>query len=423
MRFLHAADIHLDSPLRGLSRYEGAPEETLRGATRRALVNLVDRALKLKVDFLLLAGDLYDGDWPDYNTGLFFTAQMARLNQADIPVVAICGNHDAQSKITRGLKLPSNVTILSVEEPETVLFEGCQTAIHGQGFKTQAVWDDLTQNYPTARAGYFNIGLLHTGLEGRPGHASYAPCTLDGLKSLGYDYWALGHIHQREILSEEPHIVYCGNIQGRHARETGPKGATLVTVSDGQVDSLEHIPLDVVRWERLEVDISHSESADEVLQLVGERLQEALQSLDDHILAVRIITVGRGPAHAEFVGRRDHWVNEIRNLGIQIGQESIWVEKVKFKSTTAADLEDLASQHDAFSSLLEGLEQLAGDEDKLKTLGEELFGELERKLPLAWRDGEAGGLSPTSLESLKEALGDVGHILAVKLSEKAGQSA
>ena len=142
MRFIHAADIHLDSPLRGLSRYEGAPEETLRGATRRAFVNLVDKAIRLKVDLLLLAGDLYDGDWPDYNTGLFFTTQMTRLNQAGIPVVAICGNHDAQSKITRGLKLPSNVTMLSVDEPETVHFEEHQVAIHGQGFKD---WAPITE--------------------------------------------------------------------------------------------------------------------------------------------------------------------------------------------------------------------------------------------------------------------------------------
>lgn len=422
MRFIHAADIHLDSPLRGLSRYEGAPEETLRGATRRAFVNLVDKAIRLKVDLLLLAGDLYDGDWPDYNTGLFFTTQMTRLNQAGIPVVAICGNHDAQSKITRGLKLPSNVTMLSVDEPETVHFEEHQVAIHGQGFKTPVMWEDLTENYPQAQPGFFNIGLLHTGLEGRPGHATYAPCTLDGLKSLGYDYWALGHIHQREILCEEPYVVYPGNLQGRHARETGSKGATLVTLVDGQLESLEHLTLDVVRWERLEVDISQAQSADEVLQSLGERLQEETASLDDRVLAARIITVGSGPAHAEFVGRREYWINEIRNLAVQVGHESIWVEKVKFKSSTAADLEELASQHDAFSSLLDGLELLSGDEERLKAIGEDLFSELERKLPLAWKDPEAGGIAPTSIESLREALGDVGHILAVQLSQNAEQS-
>ena len=140
------------------------------------------------------------------------------------------------------------------------------------------------------------------------------------------------------------------------------------------------------------------------------------------MLAARIITVGSGPAHAEFVGRREYWINEIRNLAVQVGHESIWVEKVKFKSSTAADLEELASQHDAFSSLLDGLELLSGDEERLKAIGEDLFSELERKLPLAWKDPEAGGIAPTSIESLREALGDVGHILAVQLSQNAEQS-
>ncbi len=123
LRFLHAADIHLDSPLRGLERYEGAPVEEIRGATRRAFENLVDLAVSEKVAFLLLAGDLYDGDWKDYNTGLFFAAQMRRLDEAGIPVFLIAGNHDAASQITRSLRPPSNVTVLSTKKPETRLIE------------------------------------------------------------------------------------------------------------------------------------------------------------------------------------------------------------------------------------------------------------------------------------------------------------
>src|SRR4051812_29910913 len=113
MKFVHAADLHLDSPLRGLDRYEGAPVEQLRGATRRALENLVALCLSEKADFLLLAGDLYDGGWKDYRTGLFFAAQMSRLRAADIPVFFVRGNHDAESNITRSLRLPENVRELS----------------------------------------------------------------------------------------------------------------------------------------------------------------------------------------------------------------------------------------------------------------------------------------------------------------------
>lgn len=416
MRFLHAADIHLDSPLRGLSRYEGAPVEALRGATREAFTKLVDEAIKTEVAFLLIAGDLYDGDWPDYNTGLFFSKQMARLNQSDIPVVMICGNHDAESKITRGLRLPPNVKMLSADKPETHFFEDLQVAVHGQGFKTPAVWEDLTQNYPPRCPGYFNIGMLHTGLEGRQGHASYAPCTLDGLKSLGYDYWALGHIHQREVLCEDPYILFCGNLQGRHAKETGPKGATLVTLTDGVVSALEPISLDVVRWFRLEVDISHSRTAEEVVQNIARLLTEQLADFQGQVLAARIVTTGSSSAHAQLTGEREYWINEIRNLAFQFSQVSVWIEKVKFESTTAADLKEMASQHDAFASLLDGLEKLSSDDRQLELLGEELFAELERKLPHQWRDPETGGLSPTSTAAMREALEDVAHILAGQLS-------
>ena len=138
-RFLHAADIHLDSPQRGLDRYEGAPVVECRGATRRALENLVDLALAERVAFTVIVGDLYDGDWPDYNTGLFFGKQMVRLRDGGIPVFMIRGNHDAANKMTKDLKLVDNVHVLSSQQAETLVLEDLGVAIHGQSFPTQAV--------------------------------------------------------------------------------------------------------------------------------------------------------------------------------------------------------------------------------------------------------------------------------------------
>ncbi|HEX6862914.1 MAG TPA: DNA repair exonuclease, partial [Thermoanaerobaculia bacterium] len=189
-KFLHAADVHLDSPLKGLERYEGAPADEIRGATRRAFDNLVDLAIEEEAAFLLLAGDLYDGDWKDYNTGLFFVSRMRRLEEAGIPVFLISGNHDAASQITRVLRPPGNVKVLATKRPETILLDGLEVAIHGQGFASQSVSEDLAAAYPDAVPQLFNVGLLHTSLDGRPGHASYAPCTLPGLRSKGYQYWA-----------------------------------------------------------------------------------------------------------------------------------------------------------------------------------------------------------------------------------------
>src|SRR5262245_9229760 len=197
-KFIHAADIHLDSPLRGLEHYDGAPVARIRGASRQALVNLVDLAIAEQVAFVLFVGDLYDGEWRDYNTGLFFAAQMTKLREVNIRVGLIAGNHDAASQVTHYLRLPDNVTMFSVHHPQTVHLETCDVALHGQGFEKRAVTVDLSTSYPQPDPYLFNIGLLHTSLNGREGHESYAPCSIEGLRSKGYDYWALGHVHKRE---------------------------------------------------------------------------------------------------------------------------------------------------------------------------------------------------------------------------------
>lgn len=253
-RFLHAADIHLDSPLRGLHRYEGAPQDEIRQASRRALANLVQLALDESVAFVLIAGDLYDGDWKDHRTGLYFVSQMVRLREAGIPVFVIAGNHDAMNRMTRSLPLPENVRMLDHKKAETVKLEKLGVAVHGQSFAAQAVLEDLSAGYPPAVGGMFNIGVLHTCATGRDGHDNYAPCTVEGLISKRYDYWALGHVHARETLHREPDIVFPGNIQGRHIRESGAKGCMLVEVNARQKLEATMRPLDVFRWQKCWVD-------------------------------------------------------------------------------------------------------------------------------------------------------------------------
>jgi len=202
MLFLHAADIHLDSPLRGLPDYDGAPIERVRNATRDAFTNMVDLAIDRAVDFVVIAGDLYDGDWRDYSMGLYFVREMARLGKAEIPVFVLHGNHDAESRITKQLTLPETVKVFSAKKPETFKLENLGAALHGRSFQTQHVHDNLAAEYPEPIAGLFNIGVLHTALTGRVGHEPYAPCSLDDLTSRGYDYWALGHVQNRELLCE-----------------------------------------------------------------------------------------------------------------------------------------------------------------------------------------------------------------------------
>ena len=337
-RFIHAADIHLDSPLRGLDQYEGAPVEALREATREALGNLVDLAIDREVDFVLIAGDLYDGAWKDYNTGLFFARQMARLAGHDIRVYLIQGNHDAENKMTRRLEWPGNVTSFSTKAPESHAVSGLEVVIHGQGFATQAVTDDLAANYPPAEPGAFNIGMLHTSVDGREGHDSYAPTTLARLREHGYDYWALGHIHQRECLHDaEPAIHFPGNIQGRHIRETGAKGCLVVEVDNARAVTVEFVPLDVVRWAEVEVDCSDADTLEDCLDAVGAALESAQSSADGRLLAARVVPTGASPAYGLLAAHPEQLRQDVRARALECGGEGIWLEKVKNRTEPPAE--------------------------------------------------------------------------------------
>ena len=227
MKFIHAADIHLDSPLVGLSAYPDAPAERLRTATREAFERLVARAIEEQVDFMVIAGDLYDGDWKDYHTGLFFVRQMGRLRQAGITVYLLYGNHDAESEVTRSLQLPDNVQVFPARRAETFRIAALQVALHGQSFKHAATTDNLVPGYPAPVPGWLNIGVLHTALEGNAEHARYAPCSVAELQVKGYQYWALGHVHEHWVQRGDVTMAYPGNLQGRHIREQGARGALL----------------------------------------------------------------------------------------------------------------------------------------------------------------------------------------------------
>lgn len=415
--FVHAADLHLDSPLKGLSRYEGAPVKELREATRSALRNLVELAIEEEVSFVVISGDLYDGDWTDFNTGLFLVQRFKELEEAGIPVFAIKGNHDAESRITRSLRLPSNVTMFGHRKPETVSLEKLRVSLHGQSFAKVKIEENLALNYPDRVEGHFNIGLLHTSADGREGHATYAPCSVNDLTSKGYDYWALGHVHNREILHQEPWVVFPGNIQGRHVREVGDKGASLVRVVDGRVHEVQHRSLDVIRWAHLEVDVTGCEEASDVLNRVDEQLQELTQRSGDRLLAVRLELSGACRAHHDLHHDFETWLNEMRSLA----GERVWFEKVKFHTTPLLSPAELAERDDTFALLLNGIEKLESDSEALEELGKNLFGSLEQKLPAELRMKE-DGMQPTDPAYLRELLPRVRQLLSVRLSEKKGSA-
>lgn len=408
---VHAADLHVDSPMRGLSRYEGAPVDVMRGATREALRNLVDLCLEEEAALLLLAGDVFDGDWRDYNTGVFFASELSRLRQADVSVVMLRGNHDAASVIQKHLPLPENTQELSSRGPETLRFEELGVAVHGQSYPQPAVVKDLAADYPDPSAGWLDIGLLHTSLDGRPGHAPYAPCRLETLVEKGYDYWALGHVHQREVVHEAPWVVFPGNLQGRHVREPGAKGATLIRVEDGAITEVEHRALDVARWVHLEVDIDAASSGYDVLHLVRTAATVARDEAEGRPLAARITLRGRSRAHGAWVDDAEGWEARLRTELNDVGE--VWLERIRLRSHAPLNREAMQQSDDAMGQVARAFRGLGADEDALAALVTELE-PLARKAPRELRSRE-GWLRLDDPEMVRELLPDVEALLLERL--------
>ena len=415
LRFIHAADPHLDSPLQGLEAHEGAPVASLRGATRRAFEKLVQLAIDEQVAFLAIAGDVYDGDWKDYNTGLFFRGQMVRLNEKQIPVYLIAGNHDAASVISKKLSLPENVQVFSTRTAESKEVPGHPVVIHGRGFPHRAVPENLVLDYPPAVSGKFNLGLLHTSLTGREGHDTYAPCAVADLQNKGYGYWALGHIHQPEVISQDPWIVFAGNCQGRHIKETGPRGCRLVTVNDSlEVEAAEWRSLDVVRWQELKVDLAGSDHESEALARVSAAMEQAVAEAEGRLVAARIILSGSTILHGSLHREGHRWRAEMLARAQDQGAEAVWLEQVKIRTTPVYNVALLA-QRDALTKIVvEGLDRAPEDRQPLpediRDMLEVLPAEIRAELEAEW-----------SGEQRAEVLKDVRAIILEALGTKGGQ--
>jgi DNA repair exonuclease SbcCD nuclease subunit len=403
--FVHAADIHLDSPLRGLFPYEGAPSvEEIRGATRQALDNLVNFIISEQVPLLLIAGDLYDGDWQDFNTGLYFTGQMRRLAEAGVRVAVVRGNHDAANAMTKSLPLPDNVKLFKSRKPETWLLEDLGIAVHGQSYATPEVTDDLAASYPDPVDGMLNIGLLHCLISGARGHLPYAPCTLDELASKGYDYWALGHVHNFSVLRETPRIVYAGCSQGRHIRETGRKGCVWVEADAGALTT-EFVPLDVVRWLRVVADVSEAESMAEAASLFGNALGEAMANQGGRPCCLRAVLKGRCAVHGRLCSDPMALTANIRAVAADVSGNKAWIEKVEVQTGPAADLDQLAQSDTPQGELLRYLAELAAHTQDIDLD----LTELKAKLA-----GSGVGIPPGDM---KQMLKDAGDLLLTALAD------
>ena len=380
VKFLHAADIHLDSPMQGLRDRSDLPDGLLRNCTRRAFSAMVDLARAEDVAFVVIAGDLYDGDWRDFSCGLFFAEEMRRL---DRPCILLRGNHDARSVITSKLTLPQNVREFAADRAETFALADLNVSLHGRSFQNRAVPENFVPAYPDPVPGHLNVGVLHTSADGASEHDTYAPCSVAELELKGYGYWALGHIHARRELSPRVPVVFPGNLQGRHVGETGAKGCSLVTVEDRRVVAAEHRSVDVLRWAALRIEVSRSgHLSDAIVEAAAALVAEA----EGRPVLARVTLTGVTDQHDWLVNDRDAVAAEIRNAAGEAGGQ-VWIESVRVKTRpahAAADSADVAAPlQAAFMAEL--------DDDAVATALLADFAALRQKLPQQARDLDLPG--------------------------------
>lgn len=325
-RFVHAADLHLGGR-RWLVRDPSFPDlrRRVRHADALALRELVDLCLTEQASLLVLAGDVFDGWCRDHTVVLRFAEELCRLHRAGCVTALLLGNHDARSRHLCHALLPQSARVLGRARPETWQPPGLAVAVHGWSAPEVAPGTDVALSYPEALPGVFNLGVLHTSAEGRRGHADYAPCSRISLRRRGYDYWALGHVHAREVVCRDPWIVFPGNLQARGFREPGAKGATLVDVEQGRVRAVEHRALDAVRFEERRVDTAGVSDFETLLALSRRALAEdaadrprlvrlVLAGPAGAAVALRVPEPTRRRAFARLVRERSSprfWVDEI----------------------------------------------------------------------------------------------------------------
>ncbi len=380
--FIHAADLHIDSPLAALGRKNAEAAAFFAQAGRRAVQDLVDEAISSQAAFLIIAGDVFDGDWPDITTGTFFMRQLVKLEGANIPVFMLRGNHDAASRMSRSLPWPANVREFSTRTANSFEIETLRAVLHGRGFPERAVEDGFVAKYPQRRDGWLNIGVLHTSLDGRPGHDPYAPCSISELKNFGYDYWALGHVHQAEIVARDPWIVFPGNLQGRSIRETGAKGAMRVTVDDGRIVDAQPIELDAARWAHVQIDAANCDDIDALCARIHDQLDQAYTAAAGKALAARITIRGETALHDTLLADRAMLEEQALGVAERVSAQC-WIEKIRLDTSPVRHVDSGLETKSLNFDLI--LDEAAADPEFAAQF-EALASEIRQKLPRELQD-------------------------------------
>jgi len=357
-RFVHAADLHIDSPFAGVGDADNRVVTRLREATYEAFQNLVDLCINQNADFLVIAGDVYDGADRSVRAQLRFRDGLAKLAEKGIKSFVVHGNHDPLDGWQSSISWPEGVHIFGAT-PKWINLEKngeVVAAVQGMSYPTREVIDNLaTQFSPPESGNLFTIGLLHANVGANTAHPNYAPCTVEDLSQSGIDYWALGHVHTRQTLKRAaPVIAYPGNTQGRHPNEIGARGALVVDVDPSGASRSEFVALDVVRWERSEVDISSLETIDGLDSAIRQATNTLGVQAEDRDVVCRLTIVGRGPLHEQLAtgGAVEDLLDSVRSAWSAGGSPWVWVERIVDSTRPAIDIESRAKADDFLGATL-----------------------------------------------------------------------
>lgn len=408
IRFLHAADLHIDSPFRGLA---AAPEHVVaaaRSSTLEAFDGLVSLALERGVDFVVLAGDVYDAADRSLRAQLRFRDGLDRMAGAGIEVFVAHGNHDPLDSRMAALTLPQRVVVFGPEvETHEVVRDGVTiAAVSGIGYRTRVATENLSHGFSRHAGAPFHVGVLHCNLGGNTGHENYAPCTLSDLIGTGVDYWALGHVHTRAVLNATPHVVYPGNSQGRHINEPGPRGCYVVTVNEHGDVALDFEALDRIRWHQVDVPINDVDTVDALeVRLLG-ALAELSADADGRSLICRVRLSGRGSLHADLSrrGAIDPLHERLREA-LAGAAPFVWIDDLAIATRPDVDFEARRMGDDLVAEILRSAGALTSDSEALRGLLDEPLGRLLENPVIAKAIG-----TPSDAE-LREAVEEAALVL------------
>lgn len=377
LRFVHAADLHLDSPFVGVKAV--APENVasaLRDATFRAYENIIDLCIDEQVDALLVAGDVYDAADRSLRAQLRFVEGLRRLDEAGIRSFICHGNHDPLDGWEARLDYPKSCTrFLKDAQALPVFNEDLRRGVvHGISYATVDVAENLVPRLGSGDPQTFSIGLIHANVGADANHANYSPCSLEDLVGSEIDYWALGHVHTRQILTERsPTVVYPGNPQGRHPNERGARGVYLVEVDDTGGVRLDFKAVDVVRWVQADLDVSGTDTVPDLIEGLHQCIQGALAESEGRSVVLRIRLTGRSAIHASL--RRPAVVEELMG---EVNREwadrspFAWCERIEDETATPFNREERVEGADFLAEVLKTTDRSKEDQDLVARLREGL---------------------------------------------------